>query len=89
LLCIKDLTISDLLSEIRRRLPYLSSYKIFKKYLVCLADYDLISYNGQRHAYHIEENGFGLLSYIDKEKKESKVSRQEEMMITIEREGGF
>ncbi|MGN6347862.1 MAG: hypothetical protein ACTHME_09180, partial [Candidatus Nitrosocosmicus sp.] len=34
LLCVKEYSISDLLSEIKKTLPYLSSYKIFKKYLV-------------------------------------------------------
>jgi predicted transcriptional regulator len=45
-------------------------YKIFKKYLVYLADYELISYNRQRQVYHIEENGIDLLSYMIKKKKE-------------------
>ena len=44
-------------------------YKIFKKYLVYLVDYELISYNRQRQVYHIEENGIDLLSYMIKKKK--------------------
>lgn len=85
-LYIKDLAISDLLSEIKKRLPYLSSYNIFKKYFVYLADYELISYNGQIHAYHIEDNGIVLLSYIDKEKKRAKIEDIDDLLITIERE---
>ena len=54
LLYLKDFTISELLSEFQKRLPYSSSSsscKLFKKYLVYLADYELISYNGQRKTY--------------------------------------
>ena len=65
----KDYSVSDLLSEIKKRLPYLSSDKVFKKYLVYLADYELMSYNRQRQVYHIEENGIDLLSYMIKKKK--------------------
>ena len=63
-------------------------YKIFKKYLVYLADYELISYNRQRQVYHIEENGIDLLSYMMK-KKRAMMADIEDMMITIKREGGF
>ena len=64
-------------------------YKIFKKYLVYLADYELISYNRQRQVYHIEENGIDLLSYMIKKKKRAMMADIEDMMITIKREGGF
>jgi predicted transcriptional regulator len=63
-------------------------YKIFKKYLVYLVDYELISYNRQRQVYHIEENGIDLLSYMMK-KKRAMMADIEDMMITIKREGGF
>jgi len=73
LLYLKDFTISELLSEFQKRLPYSSSSscKLFKKYLVYLADYELISYNGQRKTYFIEDNGLDLLNWISKEKKET------------------
>jgi|SRR6476659_8733996 predicted transcriptional regulator len=85
LLYLKDYSISDLLYHIKKKLPYLSSYQIFKKYLVYLADYELISYNGQRHAYHIEENGIDLLDLIDKEKKRAMIVDSKDVTITIER----
>ena len=87
LLYLKDFTISELLSEFKKRLPYSSSSscKLFKKYLVYLADYELISYNGQRHAYHIEENGIDLLDLIDKEKKRAMIVDSKDVTITIER----
>jgi len=73
LLYLKDFTISELLFEFQKRLPYSysSSCKLFKKYLVYLADYELISYNGQRKTYVIEDNGLDLLNWISKEKKET------------------
>src|SRR3954447_24152882 len=65
-LYLKDFTISELLVELQRRLPYspsspsspspISSCKLFKKYLVYLADCELISYDGQRQVYTIEDN---------------------------------
>ena len=89
LLCLKDFTISELLSEFQKRLPYSltsSSFKSFKKYLVYLADYELISYNGQRKTYFIEDNGLDLLNWISKEKKRS-MADSEDITITIERGG--
>ena len=44
LLRLKEYSVSDLLFEIKRKLP-LTSYNTLKKYLIYLADYELISYN--------------------------------------------
>lgn len=79
----KEVSVSELLSESKRKLP-LTSYKIIKKHLVHLTDYELISYNGQRHVYQIEENGIDLLSYINNEKK-SMIDDIDDLTITIER----
>ncbi|MGN6821938.1 MAG: hypothetical protein ACTHJ7_04040 [Candidatus Nitrosocosmicus sp.] len=81
----KDYSISELLFEIKRKLPLLP-YKILRKYLVYLADYDLISYNGQRHSYQIEDNGVDLLELIKREKEKSKIKYSDNLLITIERE---
>ena len=92
LLYLKDFTISELLSEFQKRLPYSSSSssssscKLFKKYLVYLADYELISYNGQRKTYFIEDNGLDLLNWISIEKKRL-MADSEDITITIERGG--
>ncbi len=64
----KELFVSELLSEIKRSLPLMSCI-IIKKYLVYLADYELILYKGQSHAYQIEDNGIDLLYFIAKEKE--------------------
>jgi len=84
LLYLKDFIISELLFELERRLPCLSSYKSLKKYLVYLVDYELISYNGQRQVYIIEDNGLDLLNWINIEKKRS-MADSEDITITIER----
>ena len=86
LLSIKDLTISELLFELQKRLNYLplTSYKSLKKYLVYLVDYELILYDGQRQVYTIEYNGLDLLNWISKEKKSS-LANTEDITITIER----
>jgi len=65
LLYLRDFIISELLVELQKRWPYSSSSsscKLFKKYLVYLADNELISYNGQRKTYFIEGNGLDLLN---------------------------
>ena len=79
----KEPSISEILSESKRKLPLISC-KTIKKYLVYLADYELILYDGQRHVYRIEENGLDLLYFINKEKM-STVSYNEDITITIER----
>jgi hypothetical protein len=91
LLFLKDFTISELLVELQRRLPYSSSSsssscKLFKKYLVYLADCELISYDGQRQVYTIEDNGRDILIWISKEKKRL-MAEGEDITITIERGG--
>ena len=86
LLYLKDFTISELLFEFQKRLPYLSvSYKSLKIYLVYLVDYDLILYDGQRQVYTIEYNGLDLLNWISKEKKRLSADT-EDITITMERE---
>jgi len=93
LLYLKDFTISELLVELQRSLPYsssssssssFSSYKLFKKYLVYLVDCELISYDGQRQVYTIEDNGYDILIWISKEKKRL-MAEGEDITITIER----
>src|SRR3954454_24435078 len=86
MLYLKDFAISELLSELQRRLP-LFSYKSLRKYLVYLVDYELILYDGQRQVYTIEYNGLDLLNWISKEKKKL-LFDSKEITITIER-GGF
>ena len=92
LLYLKDFTISELLVELQRRLPYssssslFSSCKLFKKYLVYLVDCELISYDGQSQVYTIEDNGRNILIWISKEKKRL-MAEGEDITITIERGG--
>ena len=79
----KESSFSDLLFEIKRRQPSLTSYKLLKKYLVYLADYELITYSGQKHEYQIEDNGIDLLNWISYEKRILMVD-SEDITITIE-----
>lgn len=85
LLRLKDFSISELLFEIQTNLPYLYSYKTFKKCLAYLADYELISYNAQIHMYRLEDAGIDLLNLIAKEKKRSIITDSKSIPITIER----
>jgi len=86
LLYLKDFTISELLSDLQRRLSYHQSfsYKLFKKYLIYLVDYELILYDGQRQVYTIEYYGLDLLNWISKEKKRLSADT-EDITITMER----
>ena len=86
LLYLKDFTISELLSELQRRLHYLSfSCKLLRKYLVYLVDCELILYDGHRQVYTIEYYGLDLLNWISKEKKRL-MAEGEDITITIERD---
>ena len=60
----------------------ISSNKI-KRYLFYLIDYDLVSYNGQKRLFSIEKGGLEILSMIDKEKREERISIGD-IVITIE-----
>lgn len=80
---LQKMSVSELLFETNKKLP-LTSYKKLKKYLVYLADYELISYNGHIHGYQIEGNGLDLLIFIEKEKERLMISNSENLTITIE-----
>lgn len=67
LLCKKELAIDDLSSEIQRKMQL--SHKHLKKYMVHLIDYELVTYNGQRKVFLIEDEGFELLDWINREKE--------------------
>jgi hypothetical protein len=60
----------------------ISSNKI-KRYLFYLIDYDLVSYNGQKSLFSIEKGGLEILSMIDKEKREERITIGD-IVITIE-----
>lgn len=83
---LQKISVSDLLSDMKRRLPLISS-KTIKKYFVYLVDYELISYNGQIHSYKIEKNGLDLLFFIKKEKERLTISDSNDLTITIEKRG--
>ena len=82
----QKMSVSEILSQATRKLP-LTSYLLIKKYMVYLTDYELISYNGQSHAYQIEDNGIDLLYFIVKEKKRLRITDSENLTITIEERG--
>src|SRR5919112_6377565 len=63
--CINGISINDLEREMQKTTPL--SINNLKKYLLYLVDYQIISYNGQRHEYAIENDGFDLLDIIMKE----------------------
>ena len=56
---------------------------ISKKYLLYLVDYHIVSYNGQRHVYAIEHDGFDLLDMIMKEKRVMNAN-MDDLVITLE-----
>ncbi len=83
LICKKELAIDDLSSEIQSKMQL--SYKHLKKYMVHLIDYELITYNGQRKVFLIEDEGLELLDWINREKDEEMID-SEDILITIEKE---
>jgi hypothetical protein len=58
-------------------------YKILKKYFFYLVCYGLVSYNGKRQIYVIEDGGLDLLYKIHKEKQNT-YTHYEDFTITIE-----
>jgi predicted transcriptional regulator len=81
LLCTNGLSICELLFEIQRILPL--QYKVLKKYLFYLINYELLSYDGQRQIYITEDGGLDLLNRIDEEKRMT-MTNTEDIVITLE-----
>ncbi len=79
--CLEECSVCELSCKIQTILPL--PYSLLKKYLFYLINYDLLSYNGQRQVYIIEEGGLDLLHMINKEKKTAMVD-SEDIVITIE-----
>ena len=79
--CIDGASICELLLEIQRIMPL--PYKALKKYLFYLINYEILSYDGQRQVYVMEDGGYDLLDTINREKGKIMVN-SEDIMITIE-----
>lgn len=79
--CINGISINDLECELQKTTPL--STNNLKKYLLYLVDYQIISYNGQRHVYTIEHDGYDLLDMIMKEKRVME-SNRDDIVITFE-----
>lgn len=78
--CIEGASIIELVYAKQKMLPLPHE---MKKYLFHLIDYELISYDGQRQTYTIEEGGLDLLDWIKREKM-SMAADVEDIVITIE-----
>jgi hypothetical protein len=72
----------NLLLLIMRKILQIYSFKL-KRYLFYLIDYGVISYDGLKQAYKIENGGLGLLEMIKKEKIREKADINE-ITITFE-----
>jgi hypothetical protein len=79
--CITGSYIYELIDVIERIIP--SPYNTLRKYLFHLINYELISYNGQKQIYMIEDGGLDLLDWIKREKI-IMAACSEDIIITIE-----
>ncbi len=79
--CINGSTIDNLRLIIQKTLSI--SFNNLKSYLFCLIDYEIISYNGQKRLFMVEDDGFSLLEMIEKEKIQKGISI-EDILITFE-----
>jgi hypothetical protein len=79
--CVNGASISELVLEMQRIMPL--PYDSLKKYLFYLISYEILSYDGQRQVYVIEDGGYDLLDTINREKRKTMVN-SEDIMITIE-----
>jgi hypothetical protein len=70
--CLCSVSFNFLLKAIQKRFQI--SCHDLKIYLFYMIEYDVLSYNGQKQSYEIEEGGLNLLSMIKKEKTQGKVN---------------
>ena len=66
-LCVNGITMYDLKLKTDNMLSLM--YDIAKKYLFYLIDYGLVSYNGQKQIFVIEDGGNDLLCMIEEKKR--------------------
>jgi hypothetical protein len=81
LFCINKISFYILELAIQKIMPV--SFYDLKIYLFYLIDYGLISYNGRKQMFAIEDRGFGLLDMINKEKRKKRTNIKD-IMITFE-----
>jgi hypothetical protein len=79
--CVNGSSICELSLEIQRIMPL--PHNSLKKYLFYLISYEILSYDGQRQVYVMEDGGYDLLDTINREKRKIMVN-SEDIMITIE-----
>jgi len=72
--CIKGEPNLDRLYKNQKVLPI--KQNIIKKYMFFLIEFGLISYNGQKQIFTIEERGWDLLNIIEDEKTNNKTGIQ-------------
>ena len=80
-LCVNGITMYDLKLKTDSILSLM--YDIAKKYLFYLIDYGLVSYNGQKQIFVIEDGGNDLLCMIE-EKKRQLTTNINNITITFE-----
>jgi predicted transcriptional regulator len=66
-LCVNGITMYDL--KLKTDNMWSLMYDIAKKYLFYLIDYGLVSYNGQKQIFVIEDGGNDLLCMIEEKKR--------------------
>jgi hypothetical protein len=79
--CLDGASICELSFEIQRIMPL--PYNSLKKYLFYLISYEILSYDGQRQVYVMEDGGYDLLDTISREKRKTMIN-SEDIVITIE-----
>jgi hypothetical protein len=79
--CLKKSSFNDILYSVQKIM--LISFRDLKRYLFYLVEYGLVSYNGQKRVFTIEDGGFNLLDMINEEKTQHRTDIND-ITITLE-----
>ena len=78
-ICINESSFFEILWKLQMMLPI--NYSTIKNYLFYLIEYELISYNGHRKIFTIDDGGFDLLKTINIEIQQGKKEIKDIIMI--------
>ncbi len=79
--CMDDATLDDIAKAIELYIP--SPLPILKDYLFFLVEYGLVSYNGQKRLFSIDDEGWGMMHLLSRQKRINGIDSKD-IVITLE-----
>ncbi|MDQ4073105.1 MAG: hypothetical protein M3162_02240 [Thermoproteota archaeon] len=79
--CMDDAAMDDIAKEVGKVIP--SPFPILKDYLFFLIEYGLVSYNGQKRLFSMDDGGWEMMHLLRRQKRINGIDSKD-IVITLE-----